>query len=91
MSGEARAEVTVLGDVQGVGFRYGARSRASSLGISGWIRNERDGSVRAVFEGPRDAVESLVGWCRRGPSGARVDDVQVDWEDPRGERGFAVG
>jgi acylphosphatase len=91
VSDEARAEVTVRGDVQGVGFRYSARARASSVGLSGWVRNERDGSVRAVFEGPRDAVESLVGWCRRGPSGARVDDVQVDWEDPHGERGFAVG
>ena len=90
MPAEARAEVVVRGDVQGVGFRYAARSRASSLGLAGWIRNERDGSVRAVFEGRRDAVESMVGWCRRGPSGARVDDVEEAWEEPRGEGGFAV-
>jgi acylphosphatase len=87
---EARAEVVVRGDVQGVGFRYAARSRAASLGLDGWVGNERDGTVRAVFEGRRDAVESMVGWCRRGPSGARVDDVEVAWEEPRGERGFAV-
>ena len=91
MSAEARVEVTVRGRVQAVGFRYETRTRARTLGLAGWIRNEADGTVRAVFEGPREAVESIVGWCRRGPSGARVDDVQVVWEDPRGERGFAVG
>jgi acylphosphatase len=88
--GEMRADVVVRGDVQGVGFRYAVRSRAGSLGVGGWVRNELDGSVRAVFEGRRDAVESMVDWCRRGPSGARVDDVHVAWEDPHGERGFAV-
>jgi acylphosphatase len=87
---EARAEVVVRGDVQGVGFRYAARSRAGSLGVAGWIQNERDGTVRAVFEGRRDAVESMVGWCRRGPSGALVDDVDVAWDQPQGEQGFAV-
>ena len=90
MPAEARAEVVVSGDVQGVGFRYAARSRAASLGLAGWVRNERDGTVRAVFEGRRDAVESMLGWCRRGPSGARVDDVHVAWEEPRGEREFGV-
>jgi acylphosphatase len=87
---EARAEVVVRGDVQGVGFRYTARSRAASLGVAGWIGNERDGTVRAVFEGRRDAVESMVGWCRRGPSGALVDGVDVAWDQPQGEQGFAV-
>lgn len=90
MPAEARAEVVVRGDVQGVGFRYAARSRAASLGLDGWVGNERDGTVRAVFEGRRGAVESMVGWCRRGPSGARVEEVEVAWEEPRGERGFAV-
>ena len=83
--------MVVSGDVQGVGFRYAARSRAASLGVAGWVGNEWDGTVRAVFEGRRDAVESMVEWCRRGPSGARVDDVQTAWEYPRGEDGFAVG
>ena len=82
--------MVVQGDVQGVGFRYAARSRAVSLGVAGWVGNARDGTVRAVFEGRRDAVESMVDWCRRGPSGARVDDVHVAWEDPHGEQGFAV-
>jgi acylphosphatase len=54
------------------------------------VTNRRDGAVEAVFEGRHDAVESMVQWCHRGPSGARVEDVQATWEDPRGEDGFAV-
>jgi acylphosphatase len=66
------------------------RSRAQSLGVAGWVRNLPDGSVEAVFEGDDEAVESMVEWSRRGPWGARVDDVDVSWEEPTGERGFAV-
>jgi acylphosphatase len=87
---EARATVVVRGRVQGVFFRDETRRRARSLGVAGWVANRRDGSVEAVFEGRRDAVESMVEWCRRGPSGARIDDVQTTWEDLRGEDGFAV-
>jgi acylphosphatase len=76
--------------VQGVFFRDETRRRARSLGVAGWVSNRRDGAVEAVFEGSRNAVESMVRWCGRGPSGAQVDDVHVDWEDPRGEDGFAV-
>jgi acylphosphatase len=83
--------VVVHGRVQGVFFRDETRRRARSLGVAGWVENRPDGAVEAVFEGSRDAVDSMVRWCRRGPSGARVDDVQVGWEDPRGEDGFAVG
>jgi acylphosphatase len=73
-----------------VGFRYGARSRARPLGLSGWVHNAPNGSVEAVFEGDPARVESMVEWCRRGPSGARVDDVEVNWEEPLGEDGFDV-
>ena len=85
-----RARVLVSGRVQGVFFREETRRRARSLGIAGWVANRPEGTVEAVFEGPRKQVESMVGWCGRGPSGARVDDVQVAWEDPRGDEGFAV-
>jgi acylphosphatase len=87
---EARALVVIRGHVQGVFFRDETRRRARSLGVAGWVANRPDGAVEAVFEGRREAVESMVDWCRRGPSGARVDDVQMAWEDPRGEEGFAV-
>lgn len=80
----------VHGSVQGVFFRVETRDRARSLGVSGWVRNLRDGSVEAVFEGPDEGVESMVEWCRRGPAGARVESVDVDWEDPAREEGFAV-
>ena len=78
------------GSVQGVFFRVETRDRARSRGVSGWVRNRRDGAVEAVFEGPDEQVESMVDWCRRGPAGARVDSVDVDWEDPAQEEGFSV-
>lgn len=81
--------VVISGRVQGVGFRYGVGARARSLGIGGWVRNRADGAVEAVFEGPRDRVDSLVAWCRRGPSGARVEAVKVEEEAPLGEGEFA--
>jgi acylphosphatase len=85
-----RARVRVTGFVQGVGYRYALQSRARSLGVAGWVRNERDGSVAAVLEGPRDRVESLVEWCRRGPAGGEVETAEIAWEEPEGEHGFSV-
>jgi acylphosphatase len=85
-----RAHVRIDGFVQGVYFRAELRERARSLGIAGWVRNTEDGAVEAVLEGEDVRVESIVSWCRRGPSGARVDEVAVEWEKPAGERGFRV-
>jgi acylphosphatase len=85
-----RAHVLVHGAVQGVFFRVEARDRARSLGLDGWVRNTPDGAVEAVFEGDDERVASMVEWCRRGPSGARVDDVDASWAAPEGERGFSI-
>jgi acylphosphatase len=85
-----RAHVVVRGLVQGVFFRAEARDRARSLGLGGWARNVPDGTVEAVFEGPREQVETMIRWCRRGPSGASVDAVEVEWEEPAGEHGFSI-
>lgn len=85
-----RVQVRIRGRVQGVFFRAETRARAESLGLAGWIRNAPDGSVEAVFEGEEQRVDSMVDWCRRGPRGARVDDVEVEAEDPTGETGFSV-
>jgi acylphosphatase len=85
-----RAEVVVHGAVQGVFFRVEARDRARSLGVAGWVRNAADGSVEAVFEGEDERVESIVSWCRRGPHGARVDEVDVTWAEPQGEDSFSI-
>ena len=83
----ARARIRVTGRVQGVGYRQSAVSEASRLGVSGSVRNLPDGSVEAVAEGPRGAVEALVAWCGRGPWGARVASLEVGWEQPVGDPG----
>jgi acylphosphatase len=85
-----RVRVVVSGRVQGVFFRAETRNRASSLGLGGWVRNRGDGTVEAVFEGDRERVESMVEWCRKGPAHADVENVDVAWEEPRGERAFSV-
>lgn len=90
MSDAVRAHVWVTGRVQGVGYRMSCRWEAQDRGLAGWVRNLEDGRVEAVFEGSREDVEALVAWCRQGPSGARVVDVEVAWEPPRGEKGFRV-
>lgn len=85
-----RAHVLIRGRVQGVFFRAETRERALALGVAGWIRNNPDGSVEAVLEGPEEHVRSLLSWCERGPAGARVEAVETRFEEPVGERGFSV-
>ena len=60
------------------------------LGLAGWVRNAPDGTVEAVFEGDPERVDSMVQWCRRGPSGAHVEELEVTPEEPAGEAGFQV-
>jgi acylphosphatase len=83
-----RKRVVVHGLVQGVFFRDTVRRRAHAVGVSGWVRNNRDGTVEAVFEGPAEGVERLVVFCRTGPRGARVDQIEVFEEEPEGIDGF---
>lgn len=85
-----RARVLISGRVQGVYFRGTTEDEARSRGLAGWVRNTPGGEVEAVFEGEREAVEAMVAWCHRGPPAARVTEVVVSWEEPRGERGFSV-
>jgi acylphosphatase len=85
-----RRRVVVHGFVQGVFFRDTVRRRADATRVAGWVRNNRDGTVEAAFEGDAEAVERLVAFCRRGPRGARVDDVEVFEERPEGIAGFRV-
>ncbi len=86
-----RHRVVVHGFVQGVYFRDSVRRRAAAANVSGWIRNNRDGSVEAVFEGEPGAVEQLVAFCREGPRGAQVGRVDVTVEDPEALQGFTIG
>jgi acylphosphatase len=80
----------VSGRVQGVFFRDTTRRRAEAAGVAGWVRNTREGEVEAVFEGEPQAVDELVEFCRRGPSGAEVSSVEVVEEEPEGLSGFEV-
>ncbi len=85
MADHARAHVTVSGKVQGVFFRMNTQKTARDKDVSGWVRNKRDGTVEAVFEGKKDAVSSAVQWCSQGPPGSKVDNVDVEWEPYKGE------
>jgi acylphosphatase len=79
-----------MGDVQGLGFRQAIADKATEQGVAGWVKNLADGRVEAVLEGPRDEVYRVVGLCRAGPKGAKVNGVQVDREPPKGEKAFKV-
>ena len=68
----------IYGNVQGVGFRYSMADEAEQLGVTGWVRNRRDGTVEAVVDGAEDAIAALVAWARRGPPSARVTGVRVE-------------
>lgn len=85
MTQAARAHVWITGRVQGVAFRWETVRAAENHGVVGWVRNLPDGRVEAVFEGPREAVEAVVAWCRRGPARAQVDDLKVTWEAATGQ------
>jgi acylphosphatase len=80
-----RADLRISGVVQGVCYRASCREQAIRLGLTGEVRNLPDGDVAAVVEGPRAEIEQLIAWCRRGPPGAQVAEVQVRWSDARGE------
>lgn len=69
--------IIVAGLVQGVGYRYAFADRAAELGLAGWVRNRRDGTVEACVQGAAPAVDQIIAWARRGPPSAQVDDVQV--------------
>ena len=80
-----RAKVRVYGRVQGVFFRATTQEVARELGLKGYVRNLPDGSVEAVFEGDEEGVRKAIEWCHRGPPTARVERVEVSWEEPKGD------
>ncbi len=68
----------IRGGVQGVGFRYSMAAQARLLGVTGWVRNRRDGSVEAMIAGDAAQVAEMLAWSRIGPAGAAVDEVRVE-------------
>jgi acylphosphatase len=85
-----RRRLVVHGKVQGVFYRDSTREAARNEGVSGWAANRSDGTVEVVLEGPPDAVGSVVGYCRAGPSSADVHAVDEHEETPEGLSGFQI-
>ncbi len=77
-----RVRLKIKGLVQGVFYRAEAREQAQALGVKGYARNDRDGSVTVVGVGDDTALLKLIEWCKRGPQGARVDNVEIAYENP---------
>lgn len=86
-----RLEATIHGRVQGVYFRGTTREQARALGLTGWVRNEYDGTVRVVAEGDQPTLTRLLSFLHQGPPGAHVTHVDPHWRDATGEfTGFHV-
>ncbi|MFB6220273.1 MAG: acylphosphatase [Halolamina sp.] len=87
---QVRARVHVTGRVQGVAYRANTEDTANARGVNGWVRNTDDGRVEAVFEGDPETVEGMIEWCHTGSPRANVEDVTVEYEEPRNADGFHV-
>ncbi len=75
--GKKAFRLIIHGRVQGVGFRYSAVREAQRHGLTGWVRNEADGTVGVYCAGPEDRLNRFISWCRRGPTMAYVSDVEI--------------
>ena len=82
---KTKAHVIVDGRVQGVFFRSRTKHEADAVGVKGWVLNRSDGRVEAVFEGEEAAVRKMIEFCKRGPPGAKVVKVDINWGDYTGE------
>jgi len=80
-----RLHIVIEGIVQGVFFRASTIEESSKLGLTGWVKNCSDGRVEAVFEGEIDKIEQIIEWCKKGPPGAVVSNVETAWERETGE------
>jgi acylphosphatase len=86
-----RVRLFISGVVQGVSYRASTQEQARQRGIVGWVKNLQDGRVEAVAQGSKDRVADLIAWCRKGPPAAKVDRVEVSWEEVGDElRGFDI-
>ena len=86
-----RLQAFVSGRVQGVGFRYFVQRTAVEFGVTGWVRNRRDGKVEVLAEGEHSDLARFTAALRRGPPSSSVTEMDMDWADATGEfRGFAI-
>lgn len=88
MAPMAARHLQITGRVQGVGFRYSMQQQAARLGVNGWVRNRRDGSVEALVQGNDQAIAAITEWARRGPPGAQVASVSVSEAAPETATSF---
>lgn len=82
---KSRCHIFVSGRVQGVFFRQSTQQVAQNFGLSGWVRNTEDGRVEILVEGEKEKIEKLIEWLHKGPPLARVEKVQSNWEEFKGE------
>jgi len=80
-----RVILIIHGRVQGVFFRDSARRQAKKLGLTGWVSNQEDGTVKLVAEGKQEDLEKLIKWCYNGSIIARVDKIDVQWQEVTGQ------
>ncbi len=85
MGEKVSAHAIISGKVQGVFFRMETKQTADRFGVSGWVRNRRDGTVEALFEGEKGPVLEVLNWCKEGPPLSKVIDITVDWSTYSGE------
>jgi len=88
---KTNVHVKISGRVQGVWFRANTRQKAEQLGVTGWVKNNSDGCVEAIFEGEENSVKELVEWCHRGPPLAKIKNVEVKKQSAtNGFEGFSI-
>ncbi len=81
----SQAHLIVSGKVQGVFYRASCQEVAQALGLTGWIRNLSDGNVEALVQGEKEKIEKLIEWCKKGPAGAKVNNVNITWGNAQEE------
>jgi acylphosphatase len=79
---KSKVHVLISGKVQGVWFRSSTRDKAEQLGITGWVKNTKDGKVEAVFEGDEEKIQEMLIWCHRGPPSAEVTNLKIEKKKP---------
>ena len=88
--GQMAVNLLAHGRVQGVWFRASAQTEARRLAITGWVRNCSDGTVEIHAEGDQNDLERFISWCRKGPHGADVTQLEVEWVSVKGGKSFEV-
>jgi acylphosphatase len=78
---KSRIHIFVSGKVQGVFFRENTRKKAAEFGLSGFVKNLQNGKVEAIFEGEKEKIEKIIQWIKKGPETARVENIEINWQD----------